>query len=254
MRNNIALERIRSGGVALNGWLALPDTIAAEAMANAGFDSLTIDMQHGMIDFDAALHMLTAISTTATTPIVRVPWLDEGAVMKVLDAGAWGVICPMVNTAEQARRFVAATLYAPRGCRSVGPLRAAMYAGVGYLEQANGQVLSLAMIETREAMDNLDAICAVEGLGGVYIGPADLSASLTGRVVRDTMEGEVGEAIRRVLERARANGIVAATHSTSTAFARQMRAMGFQLVTCANDFQILSVGAAQALREMQAPG
>jgi 4-hydroxy-2-oxoheptanedioate aldolase len=254
MRTNTALEKIRGGTAAINGWLGLPDTIAAEAMANAGFDSLTIDMQHGMIDFDAALRMLTAISTTPTTPIVRVPWLDEGAVMKMLDAGAWGVICPMVNTAEQARRFVAATQYAPRGNRSVGPLRAAMYAGAGYMEQANDQVLSLAMIETREALHNLDAICEVEGLGGVYIGPADLSASLTGRVVRDTMEGEVGAAIRRVLERARAHGIIAASHASSTAFARQMREMGFQLVTCANDFQILTAGAAQAVREMRAAG
>ncbi|MES3000335.1 MAG: aldolase/citrate lyase family protein [Pseudomonadota bacterium] len=254
MRTNTALEKIRGGTAAINGWLGLPDTIAAEAMANAGFDSLTIDMQHGMIDFDAALRMLTAISTTPTTPIVRVPWLDEGAVMKMLDAGAWGVICPMVNTAEQAKRFVAATRYAPLGNRSVGPLRAAMYAGAGYMDQANDQVLSLAMIETREAMDNLDAICSVEGLGGVYIGPADLSASLTGRVVRDTMDGEVGEAIRRVLERAKAHGIIAASHASSTGFARQMREMGFQLVTCANDFQILSSGAAQAVREMRAAG
>ena len=155
MRENAIRRLWREGGAAINGWLAIPTSFSAETMAHQGWDSLTIDMQHGVVDYQAALAMLTAISTTETVPLVRVPWLDQGIIMKMLDAGAYGVICPMINSAEEARRLVAACRYPPAGQRSFGPIRALLYAGADYAAHANDTVLSFAMIETRDGLDNL---------------------------------------------------------------------------------------------------
>jgi 4-hydroxy-2-oxoheptanedioate aldolase len=142
MRENRIRSLWSQGEAAVNGWLAIPSAFSAETMAHAGWDSLTIDMQHGVIDYQAAVNMLTAISTTPTVPIVRVPWLDPGIIMKMLDAGAYGVICPMVNTREDAEKLVAATHYPPRGTRSFGPIRALLYAGADYARHANDTVIA----------------------------------------------------------------------------------------------------------------
>ena len=141
---------------AINGWLAIPNGFSAEVMANQGWDTLTVDMQHGVIDYAQMVPMLQAISTTATVPIVRVPWLEPGIVMKSLDAGAYGIICPMVNTREDAQRLVSYTHYAPRGSRSFGPVRASLYGGSDYATKANDTIVVFAMIETKQALDNLD--------------------------------------------------------------------------------------------------
>ena len=162
----------------MNGWLAIPSAFSTEAMAHQGWDSLTIDMQHGAIGYGAVVNMLTAISTTGAVPVVRVPWLDPGILMKVLDAGAYAVICPMVNTRADAEMLVAATHYPPLGTRSFGLARAVLYGGADYLEHANDTIVVFAMIETKQALDNLDDILSVEGLDAVYIGPSDLSLSL----------------------------------------------------------------------------
>jgi 4-hydroxy-2-oxoheptanedioate aldolase len=175
-------NRIRSiwktGGAVVNGWLSIPDSFSAETMAQQGWDSLTIDMQHGVVDYAAAVRMLTAISTTATVPVVRVPWLDPGILMKVLDAGAYGVICPMVNTRADAEALVAATHYPPRGTRSYGPARAVLYGGADYAQHADDTIVVFAMIETKQGLENLDAIASTPGLDAIYVGPADLSLAL----------------------------------------------------------------------------
>jgi len=251
MRPNRVRQLLASGQPVLNGWLLLPDSLSAELMSHAGFDSLTVDMQHGMIDFQSALSMLTAISTTQTTPLVRVPWLDPGLVMKTLDAGAYGVICPMINSRQQAQQFVAATRYAPTGNRSFGPLRAALYAGDDYALHANDTVLNLAMIETAQALDKIDDILSVEGLDAIYIGPADLSLSMKGKAVHDTMEGDIGDAIRHILARAKAHNVFAGTHTSSTQFALKMLELGFRFVTCCNDTRLIAAGASNAVREMR---
>jgi 4-hydroxy-2-oxoheptanedioate aldolase len=243
--------RMRRGESMLNGWMMVSSGFSAELLGHAGFDSLTIDMQHGMIDFPGALAMLTALSATPTVPLVRVPWLDPGLIMKSLDAGAHGVICPMVNTAAEAEQLVAATRYAPRGNRSWGPMRASLYQG-DYLRSSEDTVLNFAMIETRQAVENIDAICAVPGLDAVYIGPADLSLSLTGKITVDTLDGEPGDAIRHIVARARAHGVMPCTHTSTVPFARRMVEMGFSLVTCSNDVHLLTRGAAAVLAEMRA--
>jgi len=251
MRDN-ALRRIWSeGGAAVNGWLAIPNGFSAEVMAHQGWDTLTIDLQHGVNDYSAMVSMLQAISTTPTVPLVRVPWLEPGILMKALDAGAYGVICPMVNTREDAQKLVAYTHYAPQGTRSFGPVRALLYGGADYAQHANDTIVTFAMIETAQALDNLDAILSVEGLDAVYIGPSDLSLSLGCKPAFDDVDPPVAQAIDHILARARAHGIVAAIHNGTPEAALARIAKGFQLVTISSDARLIAAGAQQVLGAMR---
>ncbi len=186
MRENKVRTIWQNGGAVLNGWLHIPSSWSAEVMAHTGWDSLLLDMQHGLMDYQTALTMLQAISTTEVTPLVRVPWNEPGIIGRMLDAGAQGIICPMVNTRADAEALVGACRYAPQGYRSMGPTRASVYAGSDYTTQANSSVIVMAMIETRQALDNVDAIASTPGLDGLYIGPGDLGQSLTGQPQVDT--------------------------------------------------------------------
>ena len=150
--------------IALNAWLTIPSAWTAEVMAQVGFDSLTIDLQHGLIDYHTALAMLQAISTTTVVPLVRAPWNEPSMIMRLLDAGAYGVICPMVNSRAEAEAFVQACRYPPAGNRSYGPTRAAVYSGGDYFSSANQTVLALAMIETTQALEDVEDIAATRGL------------------------------------------------------------------------------------------
>jgi 4-hydroxy-2-oxoheptanedioate aldolase len=221
-------------------------------MAHQGWDTLTIDLQHGVVDYPAMVTMLQAISTTPTVPIVRVPWLEPGILMKTLDAGAYGLICPMVNTREDAQKLVAYTSYAPRGTRSFGPVRALLYGGADYYEHADRTIVRFAMIETAQALDNLDAILAVEGLDAVYIGPSDLSISLGCKPSFDEPEPKAAQAIDHILARARHHGIVAAIHNGTPEAARARIEKGFQLVTVSSDARLIAAGAQQILSKMRA--
>ena len=252
MRPNLLRQRWDQDQAVLNGWLAIPNSFAAETMAHQGWDSLTIDMQHGLIDGAALVTMLQAISTTPTVPIVRVPWLEPGVLMKALDAGAYGVICPMINTPEDAQKLVAWTNYAPRGTRSFGPIRASLYAGSDYAEHANKSLVRFAMIETAQALDNLDAILSVEGLDAIYIGPSDLSLSLGCKPVFDDIDPPVQQAVEHILERARAHGVVAGIHNGRADVARARVALGFRFVTLGSDARLLATGSQDLLRAMRA--
>lgn len=251
MRSNPLRAIWADGRAAVNGWLAIPDTFSAETMAHQGWDTLTIDMQHGVVDYQAMVRMLQAISTTQTTPVVRVPWLEPGILMKTLDAGAYGVICPMVNSREDAQKLVAYTSYAPRGMRSYGPVRALLYGGADYPEHANETIVAFAMIETAQALDNLDEILSVEGLDAVYIGPSDLSLSLGCRPTFDDVDPEVSQAIDHVLERAKAHGIVAGIHNGSPEAALRRIEKGFQFVTVSSDARLMAAGARQVVDTMR---
>src|SRR3954451_18144605 len=230
MRENKLREIWQAGGSAVNGWLAIPNGFSAETMAHQGWDSLTIDLQHGVVDYPGMVSMLQAISTTPTVPVVRVPWLEPGILMKTLDAGAYGVICPMVNTREDAEKLVAYTHYAPRGTRSFGPVRALLYGGADYPQHANDTIVTFAMIETAQALDNLDAIMSVEGLDAVYIGPSDLSLALGCRPGFDDVAPPAAQAIDHILERAKAHGLVAGIHNGTAEGALARIAKGFQFV------------------------
>ncbi len=252
MRENRLRTLWKSGAAAVNGWLAIPNSFSAETMAHQGWDSLTIDLQHGMVDYQAMVPMLQAISTTGTVPVVRVPWLEPGILMKTLDAGAYGVICPMVNTPEDAQKLVAWTHYAPRGTRSFGPVRALLYGGADYPQHANDTIVTFAMIETAKALDNLDAILSVEGLDAIYIGPSDLSLALGCRPVFDDVDPKAQQAIDHILERARAHGVVAGIHNGTPEGALARIAAGFQFVTVSSDARLMAAGAQQVMAWMRA--
>ncbi|HSV78826.1 MAG TPA: aldolase/citrate lyase family protein [Ramlibacter sp.] len=252
MRENRLRTLWKAGGAAVNGWLAIPDSFSAETMAHQGWDSLTIDLQHGVVDYQALVPMLQAISTTPTVPLVRVPWLEPGILMKVLDAGAYGVICPMVNTREDAQKLVAWTHYAPHGTRSFGPVRALLYGGADYPEHANDTVVAFAMIETAAALDNLDAILSVEGLDAIYIGPSDLSLALGCKPTFDEVEPKVEQAIDHILERDKAHGLVAGIHNGGPQAALARIAKGFQFTTVSSDARLMAAGAQQVLAAMRA--
>ena len=252
MRENRLRTLWKNDQAAVNGWLAIPNSFSAETMAHQGWDTLTIDLQHGVIDYQALVPMLQAISTTATVPIVRVPWLEPGIIMKSLDAGAYGLICPMVNTREDAQKFVAWTSYAPKGTRSFGPIRALLYGGADYAAHANNTIVRFAMIETAQALDNLDAIMSVEGLDAIYIGPSDLSLALGCRPVFDDVDPPVAQAIDHILERAKAHGIQAGVHNGVPEGALARIAKGFRFVTISSDARLMAAGSQQVLAKMRA--
>jgi 4-hydroxy-2-oxoheptanedioate aldolase len=252
MRENRLRTIWKSGGAAVNGWLAIANGFSAETMAHQGWDSLTIDLQHGVVDYQAMVGMLQAISTTDTVPLVRVPWLEPGILMKTLDAGAYGIICPMVNTREDAQKLVAWTHYAPRGTRSFGPIRALLYGGADYQPHANDTVVMFAMIETARALDNLDDILSVEGLDAIYIGPSDLSLALGCRPVFDDLDPKAAEAIDHILARAKAHGIVAGIHNGGPEEALKRIARGFQFATISSDARLMAAGAQQVMARMRA--
>ncbi|HIL14596.1 MAG: aldolase/citrate lyase family protein [SAR324 cluster bacterium] len=251
MRENLLKTKWESGGWTLNGWLGIPSSISAEMMAQAGWDSLTVDLQHGLIDYTTALPMLQAISTTSVVPLARVPWNEPGIIMKLLDAGCYGIICPMINTREQAEAFVRSSKYPPLGERSWGPHRAQLYAGSGYREHANTTTLALAMIETREALENIDAILSTPGLDGCYIGPSDLGLSLGYEPKPDREEPELLEAIDLILTTAKRNNVRACMHCGSTAYAKRMIEQGFDSVTILADNHFILHGARQVVNEMK---
>ncbi len=252
MRPNRLREIWAAGGAVVNGWLAIPNSFSAETMAHQGWDSLTIDLQHGVVDYQAMVTMLQAISTTETVPVVRVPWLEPGILMKTLDAGAYGVICPMVNTREDAQKLVAWTHYAPRGTRSFGPVRALLYSGADYPQHANDTIVTFAMIETAQALDNLEDILSVPGLDAIYIGPSDLSLALGCKPTFDDLDPKAAEAVEHILARAKAHGLVAGIHNGSPEAALKRVAMGFQFVTVSSDARLMAAGAQQVMATMRA--
>ena len=252
MRENRLRTVWKTGGAAVNGWLTVPSSFSAETMAHQGWDTLTIDMQHGMIDDAVLVPMLQAISTTDTVPVVRVPWLEPGILMRALDAGAYGVICPMVNTREDAQKLVAYTHYPPRGTRSFGPLRAVLYAGFDYVQHANDTIVTIAMIETAEALDNLDDILSVEGLDAIYIGPSDLSLALGCRPTFDDLEPKAFEAVEHILARTKAHDVVAGIHNGTPEAALTRIAKGFKFVTISSDARLMADGAQQVISAMRA--
>lgn len=244
----------QDGGAVLNGWLSIANPFTAEILAAQGYDSITVDLQHGIVDYQTAVSMLQAMAASRVTPVARVPWLDPAAIMKMLDAGAYGVICPMINTRHEAERLVSYVRYPPHGTRSFGPSRAVFSAGPDYGNEADNEVVCLAMIETKEGFDNLDEIVSTPGLDGVYIGPADLTLGLTGRRYPtgfDREEPEMVAAIRKILSSAHSAGIKACLHCGTPAYAAKAVEWGFDLVTLSNDVRLLANAASVSVREFR---
>ena len=252
MRENKLRTIWQQGGCVVNGWLSVPSSFCAEVMAHTGWDSLCIDIQHGMVDFQTAISMMQAISTTSVTPLVRVPWNEPGIIMKCLDAGAYGVICPMINTRADAERLVATCHYPPAGFRSSGPTRAVLYGGSDYQAKANETIVALAMIETAEALANLDSILSTPGLDAIFIGPNDLAISMGLPNSLDPTESKVIEAITQILAACKRHGVKAGIHTGSAANAKAMIAKGFDFVTILSEARILAQAASALVTDVKA--
>ena len=252
MRKNKLKELYKAGKPIINTWLAVPSSFSAEIMANQGWDSVTIDMQHGLIDYPNAVSMLQSISTTNTTPLARVNWNEPGQIMKILDAGCYGVICPMVSNRKEAEKFVQACQYPPKGYRSFGPIRASIYGGSDYVKHADNEILKLAMIETKEALEKLDEILETPNLDGIYIGPADLSLSVGEEPGFDKPENSKAyNEILRILEAAKKKELLAGIHNGTPEYAKKMIDKGFNMVTVGSDSRYIAAGAKLDLQKLK---
>jgi 4-hydroxy-2-oxoheptanedioate aldolase len=250
MRENALKAKWRRGDSTYGCWLTIASSYSAELMAHQGFDWICVDMQHGIIDFQQAVTMLQAISTTDTTPVVRVPWNDFSIINRVLDAGAMGVIIPMVNSVDEARAAVSACRYYPDGARSYGPTRAPLYAGADYYQHANAEVACIPMIETKQAVERLDAILDVPGIDAIYVGPADLSVTL-GLPPAPDNAGAFEEARLHIAKTANARGIVAGMHANSSLAAKH-RDAGYRMITITSDTLALAARAREDLAQARA--
>lgn len=247
MRANRLKALAQAGTPILNAWLAIPSAYSAEVMGHQGFDSVTVDLQHGMIGFDAALAMLQAISSTPAVPLARVSKSDYALVMQLLDAGAYGIVCPMISTVKEAETFVSYCRYPPRGQRSFGPARGLLYGGADYFDKADGEILTLAMLETQEAVANADAILSLPGLDGIYIGPNDLCLAYGTPPRPETDDVEVSGVIADLCRKTRARNLIAGIFCSSGEGARQRIGEGFSMVTPGNDVSLLVRGSKEAL-------
>jgi 4-hydroxy-2-oxoheptanedioate aldolase len=250
LRNSVR-ERWNKGVPTINGWLTVPATLSAEIMARAGFDSVTIDMQHGAIDYSDALALLTALTATEVTPLVRVPSSDPSFVTRVLDIGALGVICPMINSAAEGRTFAAGARYYPVGNRSSGPLRAAMIYGADYFKQVNDAVVVLGMVETPGAIANLDEILEIETMDGIYVGPNDLGIAMGMAAGTDREEAQFIRTLEDIARRANAHRKIPGLHTNSSRYAARAIAMGFGFVTVCADAGLIREGATAAVRDVR---
>ncbi len=235
----------------INGWLSIPNSFTAEAFGKMGWDSITIDMQHGQNDYQSSISMLQGLSKSNALPMVRVPWNEPGIIMKMLDLGVMGIIAPMINTKEDCEKFLSYCYYPPIGQRSFGPMRAQLVHGPNYFNQANKNIISFAMIETKQAVDNLDEILSVPNLTGVYIGPADMSSSYGMPPKFDVKEDPVFSNIKLIAKKAKQYGKIAGIHNGSTKYAKEMIEIGYRFVSILSDFRIMNTHSQKIIDEMK---
>ncbi len=252
MRTNKVKALWREGKSPAVAWLSTPDTYIAEAMANVGLDVLVLDMQHGMaIGPDRASLWLQAVSTTDTMPMVRVPWNEPAFVQWVLDAGAYGVIVPLVNTREEAAKAGGACRYPPLGYRSVGPNRARFYAGADYIQQANDEIICLVMVEDINTVARVEELEEALGIDGFYIGPSDLALSMGVMPMAFRESARHAKACQRVLDVAKAHSLIAGVHCFSLEEAVQRTNQGFMFCPAVNDVGAITAAANTALQTVR---
>ncbi len=254
MRPNTLKQKFRKKECALGGWCSVGSPYSAEVMGHGGYDTVVVDLQHGMLYLEQAMAMLAALSSTPTMPMVRVSDNQFFEVNKLLDAGAYGVICPMIDDVDAARRFVGACRYPPLGTRSYGPTRGFLYGGPDYFGGANDEILTLGMIETPQGLSNVDEIAAVEGLDGLFIGPADLSIALGLAPGVDWRSGTFAEAIDRILASARQHGKMAGIYCPSVPFALDMKQKGFDYLNLGNDAAYLRAASQDWVNTLRGAG
>ena len=239
--------RLRAGETLLTAWSAIPEALVAETCARAGFDAVTLDMQHGFHGVDSILRGIAAARLGGAPAIVRIPVGDFAFASRALDMGASAVIAPMINSIDDARAFAAAMKYPPVGGRSWGPFRAMALRGASsnqaYLESANGDTLALAMVETRQAVDALEGILAVDGIDGVLVGPSDFSIAWTdGKTIDPNLE-EMSGAIADIAGKTLEAGKIPTIFAVDGDMAKRYQAMGYRLIALASDGGYLTAGA-----------
>tara|TARA_Y100000590_G_scaffold429162_1_gene541392 strand:- start:595 stop:1386 length:792 start_codon:yes stop_codon:yes gene_type:complete len=251
MKKNIFFDIINKNNFILNGWLSIPNSFTAEAMSKMGWDSLTIDLQHGQNDYSTSISMIQSITNNNIFSMARVPWNEPGIIMKMLDLGVLGIIAPMINNKKECEQFVSYCYYPPIGQRSFGPMRAQLHYGLEYFDYANENIITFAMIETEEAVNNLDEILSVPELKGIYIGPADMSSAYGLPPKFDVKDDPVFSNIKMILNKANEKGKIAGIHNGTIEYAKEMISLGFKFITVSSDFRSMSAHAKNIVNEMR---
>jgi 4-hydroxy-2-oxoheptanedioate aldolase len=255
MRGNHVRRRLKAGEPSIGTWLSLPSPEAAEYCSKLGFDWLTIDAEHNPIDIRTLAQMFAAMAASNTAPMVRIPWNSGENFKRVLDAGAWGVVVPMVKTREEAERAVEAARYYPEGDRSVGGGRAAMSFGTTgehYLRNANNEILVVLQIEHIKGVENADAILSVPGVDACFIGPNDLAASM-GIGLGVPLESDhpaLVEAIFEIRDACKRHGVAPGIHTSGAAGANQRIEEGFQFLALASELKYMLSGLKDDINQL----
>ena len=251
MRVNRVAELLANNQTVVNGWISSNSPYGAEVLSHAGYDSVTIDLQHGMFGIESVVTMLQAVGSGPATPMVRCTKLDHAEIGKLLDAGAYGIICPSIDTAEQCEALVSACRYPPLGNRSYGPARGLLYGGQDYVSQADVTVQVWAMVESKTGLDNVRDIATVPGLNGIYVGPNDLAMSLGIAPAQVPTPSQIGDALSHVKQVAHKSGIAVGTFCGDIAMAKSMTIDGFDMVTPGNDMGLLKEAVAHRIAELR---
>jgi 4-hydroxy-2-oxoheptanedioate aldolase len=238
----------------LFSWMSMPGAILAGQLARLPLDGVTIDMQHGMMDFTDTVSMVAAINANHKPAIIRTLWNEPGIIGQSLDCGAAAVIVPMINSVEEARALVKAAKYPPIGGRSWGGYTALQAAGLTpgqYLAQANKLTMAFAMIETQEALDRVDEIAAVPGLDGLFVGPSDLSIALTRGAGIDKTGPHTLKAMEKIAAAAKTNNLVAGAFAGNAETIKIYAALGYSFFAAVVDVDLLQMGTAQLLKDLK---
>lgn len=246
--------RLRAGETLISGWSAIPEPLVAESVARAGFDCVIVDLQHGLHDTRSIFQSIGSITAAGKPTVVRVPLGDNALASRALDAGAQAVIAPMINSVADARAFVSAVKYPPIGQRSWGPNRALVLSGKtpqAHLETSNADTFAFAMIETEGALAVLDDILGVAGVDGVFIGPSDLSVTLSdgARIAPDA--DDLDPVIRRICEAAEKAGKIAGAFTANSRRAKICRDLGCRFIALGSDYAYIAGGAAAMLAPLR---
>lgn len=255
MRMNHVRKRLKAGEPSIGTWLGLPSPEAAEFVSRLGFDWLVVDAEHSAVDIRTLAQMFTAMSASGIAPMVRVPWNSPENFKRVLDAGAWGIVVPMVNTREEAERAVQAARYHPEGNRSVGGGRHAVSfdgGGAGYLRAVNEQVLLVLQIEHIEGVRNADEILSVPGVDACFIGPNDLAASMgigLG-VPLESDHPELVDAIFQIRDACKRHGVATGIHTSGASGVNMRIEQGFQFCAMASELRYMVAGLSNDIAQL----
>ncbi len=231
-------EKWNAGKPGINIFLRIPNAWTAEMLSHTDVDAITLDLQHGLISFDTMVSMLQAIRKDKY-PLARLKWNDPAHIMQVLDAGAKGIICPMINSRKEAETFIAACFYPPEGMRSYGPTRSNLPPMANYISDYHHDLRTFAQIETREGLGNVEEIASAKRLSGLYLGPYDLSLDLGFKRLADFSDPAFMVHVRKVLEAAKRHNLIAAVHALKEDDAVLLARLGFNLVTPLDDSAVL---------------